>query len=150
MNNMKNWKMGRIFELSFILLFALVLMSFDAGTSKGGKEITQIYLSSNSSDLEDKQPEYPGGITAFLKFVSQNIKYPTMAMRNGVEGKVFVQFTIKADGKISEVSVLRGIGAGCDEETIRVVKSSRKWEPGVRGGVPAPVTMVVPVTFRLT
>ena len=149
MNDMKNWKLGRILGFSIILTFAFALMSFDVGTSEGGNEITQIYLNSNSSALEDKQPEYPGGITAFIKFVSLKIKYPSMAIKNGVEGKVFVQFTIQADGKMSEVSVLRGIGSGCDEETVRVVKSSRKWAPGVRAGVPAEVTMVVPITFRL-
>jgi len=146
----KMWvKLGRILEFSFILLFALVLMSFTAGTTKDGIEVTQIYLNSNSSGLEDKQPEYPGGISAFYKFISENIKYPPMAFKKGVEGKVFVQFTIQANGKMSEVTVLRGIGAGCDKETIRVIKSSRKWAPGVRLGVTAPVTMVVPISFRL-
>jgi len=155
MNNMKNCKqktsvkLGRIFEFSFLLLLAIGLMSFNAGTSNGGNEVTQIYLNSNSSGLEDKQPEYPGGIKAFYKFISQNIKYPSMALKRGVEGKVFVQFTIQADGKVSEVTVLRGIGAGCDEETVRVIKNSRKWAPGVRKGVTAPVNLVVPITFKL-
>jgi len=146
----KMWvKLARIIEFSYILLIALVLMSFKAGTSKGENGVTQIYLNSNISGLEDKQPEYPGGFNAFYKFISENIKYPPTAVKKGVEGKVFVQFTIQANGKLSEVTVLRGIGSGCDKETVRVIKSSRKWAPGVREGVTAPVTLVVPISFRL-
>jgi protein TonB len=98
--------------------------------------------------VED-QPEPQGGMQAFYEYVGKNMKYPSQARRMGIEGKVFVQFVVDKDGTISQVQAIKGIGAGCDEEAVRVLQNAPKWKPGKQRGRPVRVRMVLPITFRL-
>jgi protein TonB len=66
-----------------------------------------------------------------------------------VEGKVFVQFVIDKDGSPSDITVLKGIGSGCDEEAVRVIKNMPKWTPGKQRGRPVKVRMSLPIVFKL-
>jgi len=97
----------------------------------------------------EEQPTYPGGDEARIKFLQENIKYPEEAKELGVQGKVFVTFVVEVDGSITDVRVLRGIGAGCDEEAIRVVKSMPKWQPGKQRGQAVRVQFNLPIKFTL-
>jgi TonB family protein len=83
------------------------------------------------------------------KFLMENIKYPEAAKKNGVQGKVFVTFVVKSDGTVSDVKVLRGVGAGCDEEAVRVVKLMPKWIPGEHRGTRVNVQYNLPIKFAL-
>lgn len=98
--------------------------------------------------VED-QPEPEGGLAAFYKFVGDNLDYPAQARRMGVEGKVFVQFVVDKDGSLTDVKAVKGIGAGCDEEAVEIVKSSPKWKPGKQRGKAVRVRMIIPITFKL-
>jgi len=98
--------------------------------------------------VED-QPAPEGGMGKFYKFVKKKLKYPSQARRMGIEGKVFVQFVVDKDGSITEVQAIKGIGAGCDEEAVRVIKASPKWKPGKQRGRAVKVRMVLPITFKL-
>lgn len=95
-------------------------------------------------------PMYPGGTTAFYNYIAENMKYPKQAKNMGLEGKVFVQFKVNTDGSISDVTILRGIGAGCDAEAKRVMENSPKWDAAKIDGKVREMTMVMPITFRLT
>jgi periplasmic protein TonB len=97
----------------------------------------------------EEQPGYPGGEEARVKFLQENIKYPEEAKELGIQGKVFVTFVVEPDGSISNVRVLRGIGGGCDEEAIRVVRAMPKWVPGKQRGVPVRVQFNLPIKFTL-
>ena len=97
----------------------------------------------------EESPGYPGGEEARIKFLRENIKYPEEAKELGVQGKVFVTFVVEVDGSISNVRVLRGIGSGCDDEAVRVVKSMPKWVPGKQRGVPVRVQFNLPINFKL-
>lgn len=90
-----------------------------------------------------------GGMAAFYKYVGSKLKYPSQATRMGVEGKVFVEFVINRDGTIVDVRVVRGIGAGCDEEAVRVVQSSPPWNPGKQRGKPVRQKYTLPIQFKL-
>ena len=96
-----------------------------------------------------KMPSYPGGDEARIKFMLENIKYPAEAMKNNVQGKVFVQYIVRADGSITDVKILRGIGGGCDDEAMRVIKLMPKWNPGMDKGKPVDVEFVMPINFAL-
>ncbi|MDH5602530.1 MAG: energy transducer TonB [Cyclobacteriaceae bacterium] len=97
-----------------------------------------------------EDPAMPvGGYAAFYEYVSKRMKYPTQARRMGIEGKVFVQFVIDKDGSITEVQAVKGIGAGCDEEAVRVVQSHPKWSPPKQRGQPVKQRIVLPITFKL-
>ncbi|MDF9795679.1 protein TonB [Catalinimonas alkaloidigena] len=98
--------------------------------------------------VED-QPEPQGGMQAFYEYVGKNLKYPSQARRMGIEGKVFVQFVVNTDGSITQVQAIKGIGAGCDAEAVRVLENAPKWKPGKQRGRPVRVRMVLPITFKL-
>jgi protein TonB len=100
-------------------------------------------------DVVETQPSPPGGMSAWNKYLSDNLKYPTQARRMGVEGSVIVVFVVNTDGSIQDVEVLRGVGGGCDEEAVRVVKGAPKWEPGKQRGRPVRTRMRLPIRFKL-
>jgi TonB family protein len=81
-------------------------------------------------EVVNEMPSFPGGFDALIKYLVSNIKYPEEAKKNGITGTVFVQYIVEKDGTVSNVKVLRGIGGGCDEEALRVVKAMPKWIPG--------------------
>jgi len=99
--------------------------------------------------IVEDQPAPKGGMAAFYEYVGKNLKYPAQARRMGIEGKVFVQFIVDKDGSITEVDAIKGIGAGCDEEAIRVLKNAPNWSPGKQRGRPVKVRMILPITFKL-
>lgn len=90
-----------------------------------------------------------GGLSAFYQFVSANIRYPAQARRMNIEGKVFVEFVVERDGKLGQFNVVKGIGAGCDEEAVRILEASPNWEPGKQRGKPVRQRMVLPIYFKL-
>ncbi|UII21782.1 energy transducer TonB [Fulvivirga ligni] len=91
----------------------------------------------------------PGGYPAFYKFVGDKLKYPAQARRMGIEGKVFVQFVVDKDGSLTDVKAVKGIGAGCDEEAVRVIKTAPKWSPPKQRGKPVKQRIILPITFKL-
>ena len=99
--------------------------------------------------IVEDQPTPNGGISAFYEYVRKKLKYPAQARRMGIEGKVFVQFVVDKDGSITEVKAVKGIGAGCDEEAVRVIQGSPKWKPGKQRGRAVKVRMILPITFKL-
>ncbi len=97
----------------------------------------------------EENPEFVGGQAALMKFLSKNIKYPQMARETGISGTVYVRFVVEKNGSVSQVKVVRGIGGGCDEEAMRVVKMMPKWKPGRQRGKPVRVNFTLPVKFVL-
>jgi len=89
------------------------------------------------------------GLSEFYKTIGEQIRYPAQARRMRVEGKVFVEFIVGRDGKIGDVIVLKGIGAGCDEEAVRIIQNSPSWNPGKQRGQPVKQKMVLPIIFKL-
>ncbi len=99
--------------------------------------------------LVESPATYPGGWDAFNKFIGENIDFPRQAISRGVDGKVFVQFTINIDGTIKDIQVVKGIGLGCDEEAIRVLKTiPARFVPAKNRGREVPVKMILPIHFR--
>ncbi|MCC5928526.1 MAG: energy transducer TonB [Cyclobacteriaceae bacterium] len=99
--------------------------------------------------IVEQQPVPVGGMSTFYKYIGEHLRYPTRAARQGIEGRVFVQFVVERDGSLTDVQVVRGIGGGCDEEAVRVVQGAPKWEPGRQRGRPVRVRMVLPILFQL-
>lgn len=97
----------------------------------------------------ESMPEFPGGEASLYKYLAENIKYPQMAKESGIQGRVFVTFVVERDGSVTDVRVLRGIGGGCDEEAVRVVKNMPRWTPGKQRGKSVRVQYNLPVKFTL-
>ncbi|MBO3700817.1 energy transducer TonB [Roseivirga sp. E12] len=97
----------------------------------------------------EEQASFPGGDQAWMKYLKKNFKYPKRAKRAGIEGRVFLSFYVDAQGNLSDIEVIRGIGGGCDQEALRVLKNSPKWNPGKQRGIPVKSPMTLFITFRL-
>ena len=97
----------------------------------------------------EQMPMYPGGDAALTGYLRDNIKYPTVAAENGVQGRVVVGFVVERDGSITDVNILRGVDPSLDREAMRVVKSMPRWNPGKQNGSAVRVKYQVPVSFRL-
>lgn len=99
--------------------------------------------------MVEAEPEFPGGMEALMKYLSENIKYPEQAKKENIQGKVYMRFVVERDGSIVDAEILRGIGGGCDEEALRVVNAMPKWEPGKQKGTPVRVQYNLPIVFKL-
>lgn len=97
----------------------------------------------------EQMPQFPGGDAELMKFLSKNIKYPTMAMENNIQGRVIVQFVVTKTGAIGEVKVVRSVDRDLDREAVRVCKSLPKFTPGKMNGQAVNVWYTLPVSFKL-
>jgi TonB family protein len=97
----------------------------------------------------EKMPEFPGGEEALNRYLNDSIHYPEPAIENNIQGTVYIRFIVEKDGSITDITVLRGIGGGCDEEAVRVIKSMPNWIPGKQRGKPVRVAFTIPVKFDL-
>ena len=162
--------------LAIPAIFALVLLiSARSYSSSAGQDKTTVKASSQTSvtpqsqstattnekvkfvkvtdpkvyDSVDVLPEFPGGWPGLGQFILKNLKYPESAIKSQTQGKVFVSFIVWSDGSVGEVKIKQGIGHGCDEEAMRVVKMMPKWKPGEKGGKVVNVHFVLPINFAL-
>lgn len=98
----------------------------------------------------EKMPEFPGGLKALFRYLSENVKYPVIAQENGIQGEVICSFVIEKDGSITNAEVVRSAGdASLDKEAVRVLRGMPRWSPGIQEGAPVRVKYTVPVNFRL-
>lgn len=97
----------------------------------------------------EEMPEPEGGMDEFYKFINKNLKYPGQARRLDIEGTVYVAFVVDEKGNMTDITILKGIGAGCDEEVLRIFQNPPKWQPGKQRGVPVKVRQTIPVKFVL-
>lgn len=97
----------------------------------------------------EEAPGYPGGDEARMKYLQESMKYPTMARESGIQGTVYVTFVVEKGGNVTDVKILRGIGGGCDEEAIRVIKAMPRWNAGKQRGKPVRVQFNMPIKFIL-
>ncbi len=123
------------------------------GTKHNGKD-TAIDLPVDNTSTKiwtyaAEMPAFPDGEAALYKFLNSNLLYPVIAKENDIKGTVTLQFVVTTLGKIEKIKVLRGIGGGCDEEAIRVVKAMPDWKPGKHQGRAVPVKFTLPIKFSL-
>lgn len=127
----------------FAILFVLSI------STASGQEIDSIPPFDDETLVKiDESASFPGGIKAFYEYLSKNLKYPRDAQRYGIEGRVFIQFIVEKDGTISNAKVIKGIGAGCDEEALRVLREMPNWIPGKHKGEPARQKIIQNILFK--
>lgn len=130
------WIIYPVFILAFIIARPAV--------AQDDKTSSKVYTS------VDEMPEYPGGIDAFRAYMSNEIRYPEDAKKDGVQGKVFVSFTVDKNGKIKDAEITKGVHELLDKEALRVVGKMPAWTPGRQDGQAVAVKMTVPVQFALS
>lgn len=94
-------------------------------------------------------PEFAGGMAGWGKYLQKNLKYPPIARENNITGRVIMSFVVEKNGQLTDIKVLRGIGGGCDEEAVRVLKNAPAWKPGQQNGRPVRVAYTMPIFFQL-
>ena len=100
-------------------------------------------------DVVEQMPQFPGGMPAMMKWLTDNMKYPKEAQDAKQQGRVIASFTVEKDGSITDVRVVKSLAPALDEEAIRVVKAMPKWNPGMQNGEPVRVKYTVPISFLL-
>jgi TonB family protein len=126
-----------------------IVMTDDAQTPSSLIPNYKIEQADEVFDVVEDSPEFPGGMEAWNDHLRNNLKYPNQARRMGIEGTVYAVFEIRTDGSVQNVELLRGIGGGCDEEAMRVIAASPKWNPGKQRGRLVNVRMRLPIRFKL-
>jgi periplasmic protein TonB len=97
----------------------------------------------------EQMPEFPGGNDGLIKYLNSNIRYPAVALENGIQGRVICEFVINRDGRVTEAKVLRGIDPALDAEAIRVINHMPPWKAGKQRGKAVRVRYTLPVNFKL-
>lgn len=132
-------------KLFFLPLIAVLLLPLCQNKLFAQTTDDKIY---NFVSIENP-PTYPGGMAKFYEFLGQNIKYPDLAKSQNVQGNVFVSFVVEKDGSLIDIKVDRKLGAGTDEEAIRVLKLAKRWNPGLLNGKPVRVKYNLPIKFAI-
>ncbi len=114
----------------------------EAGTGTG-PAVVGPYL------VVEKMPEFTGGTEALMRYLRNHLRYPSAALREQAEGRVYVSFVVQADGTIADVSIPKGLGYGLDEEAQRVVRQMPAWTPGRQSNHAVPVRFTLPITFKI-
>lgn len=120
-----------------------------AGLEGDGDKVVAEVVEQKVYTYVEQMPVFPGGQEALLQYIGKNIRYPALALRNQIEGKVFVNFTVGPDGSVTDVKVTKPLGGGTDEEAVRVIKTLPRFAPGKQNGRAVSVSFTVPVTFAI-
>ena len=142
-----------LFVPMVIALLAMNSTAMRANVQKKVVKTTKVTKKTGTNDkvyvVVEQMPSFPGGDSALLKYLFENIKYPMSALKAQKQGRVMVRFTVEKDGAISDVKVARSVTPSLDAEAVRVVKAMPKWTPGKQGGQLVRVRYNVPVSFKL-
>lgn len=115
----------------------------------GDEEGDEDYIETKIFEVVEERPTFPGGDAALAQYLGKSINYPALARDMGIQGQVYISFVVDEMGRISDIKLLRGIGAGCDEEAIDAVNGMPIWNPGKQRGVPVKVRYTLPVSFKM-
>ena len=150
-NNSKPVK--QLFFIITTVLFSSVLSTIK-GQNLYSLNMTEGMFEKDRITLTQKfqmiNAQFPGGQDKMYEFLNENLRYPEEAKEKGISGKVFVQFVISREGEVTDVIVVKGIGGGCDEEAVRVVKMMPRWIPAEQAGKRIASKYVLPCTFTLS
>ena len=157
MNKQTSNPLARFKYLLFVpLAIALLAMNsttIRANVQKKVVKTTKVTKKTSATDkvyeVCEQMPIFPGGDAALMKYLSENVKYPALAIKAQEQGRVVVSFTVEKDGAISDVKVARSVTPSLDAEAVRVVKAMPKWTPGKQDGQLVRVRYNVPVSFKL-
>lgn len=155
------FKQTGLYKLALLLVLFIVFKS-DLSAQNGQEGSDTIKVKKQPEQIEtgsddepeifvvvEIMPEFPGGNDSMAKFIRANLNYPDSAIKYGIQGKVMVEFVIDEEGQIINPRIVKGMGWGCDEEVLRVVRMMPRWNPGKQKEKPVKVRFVLPVRFQL-
>ena len=142
-----------LFAISALVLLVIVFAPARANAQDKKEKTTQTHKDTTTGDkvyeVCEQMPIFEGGDAALLKYLTDSVKYPELAKKHGVQGRVVIGFIVEKDGSLTDVKVLRAVDRALDAEALRVVKGMPKWIPGCQDEQLVRVRYNVPVSFRL-
>ena len=162
MNKKKSSVIGIIKYILFVPLLAglLVVNNLQLQAQDNQSKVTQETQSQvividppadkNVFERVEEMPEYPGGVEALMKYISETVRYPIEAMKQGIQGQVVCRFIVNQEGDVTDVNIVRSLDPSCDAEAVRVIEAMPKWIPGKQGGKAVNVYFTLPIRFKLT
>jgi TonB family protein len=130
-------------------IFSLLVMQATISHAQQDQNIPPPEPNKNVYTYVEQMPEFPGGQGELMKFLQQNLRYPSDARTAGIEGRVVAQFIVDEKGGISDITILHGVSPSCDSEVVRVISAMPGWNPGKQNGTAVKVYFRLPVTFKL-
>ena len=112
-------------------------------------EVVDMYNEPVDFRVVEDLPQFPGGASAFMKWLTKNLKYPATAQKKQVRGKVVAQFIVNTDGSVSDLELTEHLEAACDREVLRVLRMMPKWQAGVMNAKPCRTKVCIPIVFNL-
>ena len=142
-----------LFAISTLVLLVVVFAPAGANAQNKKVEKAQTHKDTTTDDKVyegcEQMPTYEGGDAALLKYITDSVKYPELAKKHGVQGRLVIGFIVEKDGSLTDVKVLRPVDIDLDAEVLRVIKGMPKWIPGCQDEQLVRVRYNVPVSFRL-
>ena len=152
-NQSPKWKPGMQKGEAVRVKYTLPIMfklSGDSSDSKAAGAPKEAKVDGNGVyQVCEEMPEFPGGMAECMKYFSKNINYPEDCKKEGIQGRVIVQFVVDKDGSIKDPTIARGVHPSLDKEALRVLSSMPNWKPGKQKGEAVKVRYTIPVMFRL-
>lgn len=130
-------------KTKFVIAMLTLFAAFSVQAQEQQKKQGDVYF------VVEEMPVYPGGDEALKQLIIDNVKYPEQAMKDKVQGKVYVTFVVNENGGVQDAKVVRGVNSELDAEALRVVKLMEKWTPGKEKGKPVKVSYTIPIQFAL-
>ena len=141
--------MNKLVILIFLLFFCSTIVPAQKNVKKKKPTVTEVAAPPVQYITISELPSFYSGNGSLEQYMLQNLHYPDIARENNIQGRVVVRFMVNEDSTISNVSVIRGIGGGGDEEAIRLIKAMPKWRPGRLDGKRTQMFVVQPLDFKL-
>ncbi|OJJ20882.1 hypothetical protein BKI52_09895 [marine bacterium AO1-C] len=138
--------------LAFVVIVGFMNLNVGGSNSKATQEKTDKTKKNEDQTIytiPEKPAEPIGGLQALSQYITKNLRYPELARRTGIEGRVFVEFVVEKNGSVSQLKVIKGIDKACDREALRVIGGFTKWQPGKHQGKTVRVRRSFPVLFKL-
>ncbi len=134
---------------SFLLITVTIAFSTQANAQQRRQVAhTQVCIDVYDMESVDRQPQFPGGDTAMLRFINNERRYPAEAYHDGIQGRVLCSFVVSEDGSLTHISVIRGVEESLDREAVRIISEMPKWMAGEIDDTPVPVYCILPIPFR--
>lgn len=135
--------------LFLALCAGFISLQAQTDNTKSNSNYREVTIDDDIFVVVENPAEFPGGQEALFQYIVNNIQYPEQAKKENISGRVFVSFIVEKDGSISNAEVIRGIGGGCDEEALRVVRNMPRWNPGTQRGKPVRFQYTLPLNFKM-
>lgn len=129
--------------IKYSLFIGLCILTTTGFAQPPAKADTTVYT------IVERQPQFPGGMDSLRTFITTNRRYPADAQKAGMKGRVFVSFIVEMDGSLRDITVFSGLGYGCDEEAVRLIRAMPHWAPGSQDGRLLRVKYTLPIAFGI-